>query len=70
MPTPDIRGRFICDCRAGQTAPLAQSHPMGPALGLFADSKYLSDECTLAPGDMLLLFTDGLFEVTDVEGEK
>ena len=34
-----------------------------PALGLFDDPPYQSSEITLAPGDFLMLFTDGLYEV-------
>lgn len=37
-----------------------------PALGLFADSVYPSATRPLAPGDEVMLFTDGLYEV---EGE-
>ena len=33
------------------------------ALGLFAEARYLTSEVNLAPGDGILLFTDGLFEV-------
>lgn len=34
-----------------------------PALGLFDDPPYQASETTLAPGDFLMLFTDGLYEV-------
>jgi sigma-B regulation protein RsbU (phosphoserine phosphatase) len=34
-----------------------------PALGLFADANYQTFEHALQPGDMLLAFTDGVFEV-------
>jgi phosphoserine phosphatase RsbU/P len=34
-----------------------------PALGLFADADYRTFEHPLRPGDMLLAFTDGVFEV-------
>ncbi len=34
-----------------------------PALGLFADANYQTFERPLEPGDMLLAFTDGVFEV-------
>jgi len=34
-----------------------------PALGLFEDPPYETSETTLAPGDFLMLFTDGLYEV-------
>jgi sigma-B regulation protein RsbU (phosphoserine phosphatase) len=50
-------------------APLPLPAHAGPALGLFAGAKYISGECAVAPDDMLLLFTDGLFEVMDAEGK-
>jgi sigma-B regulation protein RsbU (phosphoserine phosphatase) len=34
-----------------------------PALGLFEDPPYVTSEMTLTPGDFLMLFTDGLYEV-------
>jgi sigma-B regulation protein RsbU (phosphoserine phosphatase) len=40
-----------------------------PALGLLEAALYPSSELTLAPHDMLLLYTDGLVEVQDKQGE-
>jgi sigma-B regulation protein RsbU (phosphoserine phosphatase) len=34
-----------------------------PALGLFDDPPYRTSETVIAPGDFVMLFTDGLFEV-------
>ena len=34
-----------------------------PALGLFEDPPYITTESTISPGDFLMLFTDGLYEV-------
>jgi sigma-B regulation protein RsbU (phosphoserine phosphatase) len=34
-----------------------------PALGLFDDPPYATSEATLLPGDFLMLFTDGVYEV-------
>jgi sigma-B regulation protein RsbU (phosphoserine phosphatase) len=34
-----------------------------PALGLFEDPPYQTTEVVLNPGDFLMLFTDGLYEV-------
>ena len=34
-----------------------------PALGLFEDPPYSTSEATISPGDFLMLFTDGLYEV-------
>ncbi len=40
----------------------------GPALGLFEQTRYITAHASLAPGDGLILFTDGLFEVENAEG--
>jgi sigma-B regulation protein RsbU (phosphoserine phosphatase) len=37
--------------------------PHGPALGLFDSAKYQSSRMPMAPGDLVILYTDGLFEV-------
>jgi len=48
----------------GQVEPLANvSGRSQPALGLFEDPPYQTTEITLASGDFLMLFTDGLYEV-------
>ncbi len=41
----------------------------GPALGLFDDARYIRCHAPLAPHDVVLLFTDGLFEVEGSNGE-
>ena len=61
---------------AGHPKPLLVRRPTGrveplinasgknqPALGLFEDPPYQTTEITLAPGDLAMLFTDGLYEV-------
>jgi sigma-B regulation protein RsbU (phosphoserine phosphatase) len=48
----------------GQVEPLANlTGRSQPALGLFDDPPYQSSETVLTPGDFLMLFTDGLYEV-------
>jgi len=48
----------------GQVEPLANTSGRSqPALGLFDDPPYQTSEITLSPGDFLMLFTDGLYEV-------
>lgn len=54
----------------GSVAPLPVLKPVGPALGMFADTTYVTGECTLAADDVLLLFTDGLFEVAGDDGQE
>jgi len=40
----------------------------GPALGVFEEQKYEMHGMRLVPGDLVLLFTDGLFEVEGSDG--
>ncbi len=48
----------------GQIEALSNTAGRGqPALGLFEDPPYTTSETTLTPGDFLMLFTDGLYEV-------
>jgi phosphoserine phosphatase RsbU/P len=56
--------------RSGVVSRLASPKCTGPALGLFSDSVYPVCEFPLAPEDVVLLFTDGLFEVVDANGEQ
>jgi sigma-B regulation protein RsbU (phosphoserine phosphatase) len=41
----------------------------GPALGLFEKAHYESSRGELQPQDVILLFTDGLFEVEGLHGQ-
>jgi phosphoserine phosphatase RsbU/P len=50
----------------GQTHRLARS---GPALGFFPEARYPASHLNLAVGDLLLLYTDGLTEARNAEGE-
>jgi phosphoserine phosphatase RsbU/P len=40
-----------------------------PVLGIFDDAQYHSSSCELSAGDILLLFTDGLFEVEGADAQ-
>lgn len=42
----------------------------GLPLGIFSDSRYETGVVALAPGDALLLYTDGVVECTSPEGEQ
>src|SRR5438128_637881 len=54
----------------GQAVPLANSLGKGQAaLGLLENTVYQSSEVMLAPGDMIMLFTDGLYEVEGANNE-
>jgi sigma-B regulation protein RsbU (phosphoserine phosphatase) len=52
-----------------ETPSKLNGHKPGPVLGLFDEAHYLNSTRQLAPRDVLLLFTDGLFEVEGPEGE-
>ena len=42
----------------------------GPALGLFERAVYSTCICPIAAGDLIVLYTDGLYEVTNPEGAE
>ncbi len=49
------------------TVPL-EVHGKAGALGLFPDVVFTTTRTTMMPGDLIMLFTDGLFEVEDMVG--
>jgi sigma-B regulation protein RsbU (phosphoserine phosphatase) len=77
----DLSSGELCYSNAGHPRPLrvthtagaAESVPLngdtpGPALGLIENAKYRTSRCNLSPHDVILLFTDGLFEVEGLGG--
>jgi sigma-B regulation protein RsbU (phosphoserine phosphatase) len=42
----------------------------GPALGLFEKTDYPTCRCPFAPNDFIFLFTDGIYEVTNANGDE
>jgi sigma-B regulation protein RsbU (phosphoserine phosphatase) len=55
---------------ANYVEPLANASGRSqPVLGLFDDPTYQTTEITLMPGDLLMLFTDGLYEVQGTNEE-
>jgi serine phosphatase RsbU (regulator of sigma subunit) len=42
----------------------------GPAMGIFPDASYTTSTRPMAKGDVIMLFTDGLFEVEDASGNQ
>jgi sigma-B regulation protein RsbU (phosphoserine phosphatase) len=44
--------------------------PTGPAMGMLPDSDYALGHATLAPGDSLLAYTDGVVEARDPAGRQ
>src|ERR1019366_8723343 len=56
--------------RADQVEPLANAASKSePVLGLFEDAAYRTSEVKLSPEDIVMLFTDGLYEVQDRHDE-
>jgi sigma-B regulation protein RsbU (phosphoserine phosphatase) len=54
--------------RSAEPLPFGGSKP-DPVLGIFDDAEYHSSSCELWAGDILLLFSDGLFEVEGADGQ-
>jgi sigma-B regulation protein RsbU (phosphoserine phosphatase) len=55
---------------AGDVVPLANaSGKSQPPLGLMEDTRYQSSEIILSPGDLIMLFTDGLIEVQNAQDD-
>jgi sigma-B regulation protein RsbU (phosphoserine phosphatase) len=78
----DWKSRQIRYANAGHPKPLHLRHsnsdvvPLAnsdgksqAALGVFGDAKYKTTEAAVHPGDVLMLFTDGLFEVNNAANE-
>ena len=75
-----ILDREVRHARAGHPSPLRASRrrrrqtprvfqdSAGPALGLIEHARYNTSSTQLAPGDVLLLFTDGVVEVEAESG--
>ena len=42
----------------------------GPALGLFENSDYPTCKCPFVANDLVFLFTDGIYEATNAEGQE
>jgi serine phosphatase RsbU (regulator of sigma subunit) len=61
-PRPLHIRRSECDA-----VPLTNNGSRGPAMGIFKDSTYGTVESPIVSGDIVMLFTDGLFEVESAE---
>ena len=62
---------LFVDRTAGLVEPLKRRDPRhGPALGLFNKALYPTGRCPMAVQDLVLLFTDGLYEVDGVNHEE
>lgn len=75
----DVESGTLSYCNAGHNPPLwwqAASRsikwlkPTGPAIGLTHDPEYTSKTLRLGSGDLILLYTDGLIEARNPNGEE
>ena len=55
--------------RPASVVPLTAPHTAGPALGLFETAQFQTHASPVAAADVILLFTDGLFEAENVHSE-
>jgi sigma-B regulation protein RsbU (phosphoserine phosphatase) len=53
----------------GEVELISERNTSGPALGLFDDTRYQTHELTVDAGDLLLVFTDGLFKAVNPQAE-
>src|SRR6185437_3675384 len=61
---------FLLRGGAKDVQPLKNFDPRhGPALGLFEKTDYPTCRCPFAPQDLVFLYTDGIYEVTNDEGQ-
>ena len=72
--TPD--GRTLIYCNAGHNAPLLvrdgtirELETGGMVLGVLRDTTFAKETVDLRPGDVLLLYTDGVIDALDFSGE-
>ncbi|MBM3860871.1 MAG: fused response regulator/phosphatase [Verrucomicrobia bacterium] len=56
--------------RRNTVTPVCLNAQHGPALGLFPDSIYPTIQHPIEPGDAMLLFTDGIFELANANGDE
>jgi sigma-B regulation protein RsbU (phosphoserine phosphatase) len=78
----DPRTRMLTYCNAGHNPPLLLTsqgkgesvvhwlRPTAPAIGLVEDAQYRVATVSVKPGDLLVLYTDGVTETTDMAGEE
>jgi sigma-B regulation protein RsbU (phosphoserine phosphatase) len=56
--------------RSNGKQPLSWLPPTGAAIGLVAEPQFGAETVTLAPGDILMLYTDGVTEATNPQKEE
>ena len=80
--TVDVETGRLAFANAGHPSPLVLRHgtgsveaintrfKSGPALGLFDDIHFQTHELTVSEGDLILAFTDGMFEVENPQNQS
>lgn len=63
-------GPLHLSAERGEVSELKEAKQSGPALGLLPGAAFRTLKLPIAPGDLLILFTDGLFEAENREGEQ
>jgi sigma-B regulation protein RsbU (phosphoserine phosphatase) len=75
----DVKTREAVLANAGHPPPIIRRRNrallhveggIGPAIGVFADAQYPLSKVKLAPGEVLVLYTDGVVEATDDHGNQ
>lgn len=79
----DLEGGQICYANAGHPKPVLIHRPSrtvdvllcaggkcSPALGLFEDTTYATSQCAMTSGDLLMLYTDGLYDVEGPQADR
>ncbi|HEV2352302.1 MAG TPA: SpoIIE family protein phosphatase [Terriglobia bacterium] len=74
----DLKGQRLTYTNAGHNPPIIAGHDGacrrletgGTVLGLFADANYEQAGADLLPGDRLVMFTDGISEAADMNGQE
>ena len=78
----DATARLLTYCNSGHNAPLLLRHgdgrspdvvslaPTGAAIGLIENPRLRDETVQLIPGDLMLLYTDGIVEAFDPAGEE
>jgi sigma-B regulation protein RsbU (phosphoserine phosphatase) len=78
----DATSQILTYCNAGHNPPLVFRNgdgqrnsvywlqPTGPAIGLIEETQFKEETIKLVPGDILVLYTDGVTEASDLQNEE
>jgi len=56
--------------KRGTTVEISRLHVGGPVLGVLPDARYEQAKVEVSPGDLLVVYSDGLVEATNSRGEE